>query len=50
MDAPTADVSLASDAPVPEPETEADQGLEDLGIEDAVVRELARAPQPWGRG
>jgi len=44
--APAADVSLASDAPVPAPETEADEELDDLGIEDAVIRELARALQP----
>ena len=44
--APAADVSLASDAPVPEPETEADEEIDDLGIEDAVIRELARSLQP----
>jgi CYTH domain-containing protein len=48
--APAADVSLASDAPVPAPETEADEEIDDLGIEDAVIRELARALQPRGRG
>jgi hypothetical protein len=44
--APAADVSLASDAPVPAPETEADEEIDDLGIEDAVIRELARSLQP----
>jgi hypothetical protein len=43
--APAADVSLASDAPVPAPETEADAEVDHLGIEDAVIRELARALQ-----
>jgi hypothetical protein len=32
--------------PVPAPETETDQEINDLGIEDAVIRELARALQP----
>jgi hypothetical protein len=31
---------------VPAPETEADKEVDDLGIEDAVIRELARALQP----
>jgi hypothetical protein len=44
--APAADVSRASDASVPAPETEADQEVDDLGIEDAIIRELARALQP----
>jgi hypothetical protein len=44
--APAADVSLASDAPVPK----ANKEVDDLGIEDAVIRELARALQPRGRG
>jgi hypothetical protein len=43
--APAADVSLASDAPVPATETEADAEVDHLGIEDAVIRELARALQ-----
>jgi hypothetical protein len=44
--APAADVSLASDAPVPK----ANKEVDDLGIEDAVIRELARALQPRRRG
>jgi CYTH domain-containing protein len=48
--APAADVSPVSDAPVPAPETEADEEIDDLGIEDAVIRELARALQPPRRG
>jgi hypothetical protein len=47
--APAADVSLASDAPVPAPETEVDEEIDDLGIEDGVIRELARALQPRRR-
>jgi hypothetical protein len=35
---------------VPAPGTEADKEVDDLGIEDAVIRELARALQPQGRG
>jgi hypothetical protein len=31
---------------VPAPETEADEEIDDFGIEDAVIRELARALQP----
>ena len=45
-DAPAADVSLASDTPVRAPDAEADGEIDDLGIEDAVIRELARALQP----
>ena len=45
-DAPAADVSLASAAPVISPEAEADEESDDLGIEDAVIRELARALKP----
>jgi CYTH domain-containing protein len=37
-------VSLASDAPAPKTDTE--EEIDDLGIEDAVIRELARALQP----
>jgi CYTH domain-containing protein len=44
-DEPVADASLASDAPVSVPETEAEDEIDDLGIEDAVIRELARALQ-----
>jgi len=45
-DEPGAGVSQHSAAPVPEPETEANEEIDDLGIEDAVIRELARALQP----
>jgi hypothetical protein len=31
---------------VPALETEADDEIDDLGLEDAVIRELARALQP----
>jgi hypothetical protein len=45
-DVPASDVSVALAAPVPAPETEADEEIDDLGLEDAVIRELARALQP----
>ena len=45
-DARAADASPASDAPASAPETEAEEEIDDLGIEDAVIRELARALQP----
>lgn len=45
-DAPAADASPASDAPASAPEAEAEEEIDDLGIEDAVIRELARALQP----
>jgi hypothetical protein len=45
-DAPTVGVPVTLHAPVPEPVTEADEEIDDLGIEDAVIRELARALQP----
>jgi hypothetical protein len=45
-DARAADISLAADAPVTAPEPEADEEIDDLGIEDAVIRELARSLQP----
>jgi hypothetical protein len=45
-DEPGAGVSQHSAAPVPEPKTEAEEETDDLGIEDAVIRELARALQP----
>ncbi|PVE22976.1 hypothetical protein DC522_18515 [Microvirga sp. KLBC 81] len=45
-DEPTVDASPPSDALAPEPETEADQEADDLGIEDTVIRELARSLQP----
>jgi hypothetical protein len=44
-DAREADASPASDAPALALETEAEE-IDDLGIEDAVIRELARALQP----
>jgi hypothetical protein len=47
-DAPTAGVSPPSDTPVPGLETEAEDDIDDLGIDDAVIRELARALQPQG--
>jgi hypothetical protein len=46
LDAPVAEVSLASDAPAPALVTEADEESDNLGIKDAVVGELARALQP----
>jgi hypothetical protein len=48
-DARAADASLASDAPASAPETEAEDDIDDLGIEDAVIRELARSLQPRQR-
>jgi hypothetical protein len=45
-DEPVADVSARSGATVPVPETDGDEGIDDLGIEDAVIRELARSLQP----
>jgi hypothetical protein len=45
-DAPTAGVSPPSDTPVPGLETEAEDDIDDLGIDDAVIRELARSLQP----
>jgi hypothetical protein len=44
-----ADASPSSDAPASAPETEADEEIDDLGIEDAVIRELARSLQPRQR-
>ena len=44
-----ADASPAVDAPATAPETEADEEIDDLGIEDAVIRELARSLQPRQR-
>jgi CYTH domain-containing protein len=49
-DEPAVSASPLPDALGPMPETEADQEVDDLGIEDAVIRELARALQPQGRG
>ena len=48
-DAPTAGASSSVDAPVSIPETEVDQETDGLGIEDSVIRELARALQPRQR-
>ncbi|WP_052954887.1 hypothetical protein [Microvirga vignae] len=48
-DEPGADASPPSEAPVSQPATEADQEVDDLGIEDAVIRELARSLQPRQR-
>ena len=45
-DAPAVGVPITLNAPVPKLETEADEEIDDLGIEDAVIRELARALQP----
>ena len=45
-DEPTANASPRSMPPVPKPETEADEEIDDLGIEDAAIRELARSLQP----
>jgi CYTH domain-containing protein len=44
-----ADVTPRSKAPVPEPEPEGDEAIEDLHIEDGVIRELARSLQPRQR-
>ncbi len=43
---PAAAVSPISEMPVSEPEIETDDEIDDLGIEDAVIRELARSLQP----
>jgi hypothetical protein len=48
-DARAADASLVSDAPASAPETEVEDDIDDLGIEDAVIRELARSLQPRQR-
>ena len=48
-DTSAADISPRSNAPVPEPEPEVDEEIDDLGIEDAVIRELARSLQPRQR-
>jgi CYTH domain-containing protein len=45
-DTPVSDISARSKPTVPVPETEADEEIDDLGIEDAVIRELARSLQP----
>ena len=45
-DAPAAGVAPSVAAPVSVPETEADEEIDARGIEDAVIRELARSLQP----
>jgi len=45
-DEPAADISARSEPTVLVPGTEADEEIDDLGIEDAVIRELARSLQP----
>jgi hypothetical protein len=45
LDARAADASPTSDAPASTPETEAEE-IDDLGIEDAVIRELAQSLKP----
>ena len=47
---PAADVSPRSAAPVLVPENEADEEIDNLDIEDDVIRELARALQPRRSG
>jgi CYTH domain-containing protein len=49
-EAPMAAGPRSSDTPVPAPEAEADEEIDDLGIEDEVIRELARALQPRRSG
>lgn len=49
-DEPAVSASPLPDALGPMPETEADEEIDDLGIEDTVIRQLARALQPRGRG
>jgi hypothetical protein len=49
-DDPAVSASPLLDAPGPMPETEADHEVKDLGIEDAVIRELARALQSRRHG
>ncbi|MBM1175055.1 hypothetical protein [Microvirga arabica] len=48
-DASVADVTPRPKALVPEPEPEVDEKIDDLHIEDAVIRELARSLQPRQR-
>ena len=45
-DASAANVTPRPKAPVPETEPEVDEETDDLNIEDAVIRELARSLQP----
>ncbi|MBL0406616.1 hypothetical protein JKG68_21920 [Microvirga aerilata] len=48
-DTSAADVTPRPKAPVPEPEPEVDEEIDKLGIEDEVIRELARSLQPRQR-
>jgi hypothetical protein len=48
-DASSADVTPRLKAPVSEPEPEVDEEIDDLHIEDSVIRELARSLQPRQR-
>jgi CYTH domain-containing protein len=48
-DTSAADVTPRSKASIPEPEPEVDEETDDLHIEDAVIRELARSLQPRQR-
>jgi len=45
-DEPAADASPRVEGPASEPDTEVDEEIDALGIEDAVIRELARSLQP----
>lgn len=49
-DASAADVTPRPKAPVPEPEPAVDEEIDDLHIENAVIRELARSLQPRRSG
>jgi CYTH domain-containing protein len=49
-DAAAADVTPRPKAPVPELEPEVDEEIDELGIEDEVIRELARSLQPRRSG
>jgi CYTH domain-containing protein len=49
-DASVADVTPRPEAPVPEPEPTVDEEIDELGIEDEVIRELARSLQPRRSG
>jgi CYTH domain-containing protein len=49
-DAAAVDVTPRPKAPAPEPEPEVDEAIDDLHIEDGVIRELARSLQPRRSG
>ena len=49
-DVSAADVTPRPKAPIPEPEPEVDEEVDELGIEDEVIRELARSLQPRRSG